>query len=280
MTEKYELLSSSDDLHQLEKNTVLVTKELGGVKIMPSGIVVLNNNKNTLASDGMFSYSASVRKLLTTYMRTNYPQLQFTIENGIYVLPSNENSTQGFVYIFILVNGDAITPKILNELKQVGMNIVAQTVNTESLFAKQVEPDDFHVDPEKINCLEDSIEEMKKKLPSKVSEGSFTVGLGIDSKEAITVESFKAADNEKKDPIDVSGDGKTSGFNEDKNVIHIYPIINGKQEDKAIDFHCRNTRLYPLVSKAYFEGKTLSYSAVMQLNGSKSQYVILDIVQE
>src|SRR5690554_5530070 len=169
-TKNYELLNSWDDLYQLEKNTVLVTKELASVKITTNGVVILDNNKNKLASDGMFDYSTSVRKLLTTYMTTNYPQLQFTIENGMYVLPSSENSAQGFIYIFILVNGDAITPKILSELKQVAMNIVAQTVNTENLFDKQIEPDDFHVDPEKISCLEDSIEEMKKKLPSKLSE--------------------------------------------------------------------------------------------------------------
>jgi len=274
---EYELLNGLDDLYLLEKDAVLVTKELGGVKITPNGIVVLDHNKNKLASDGMFSYSTSVRKLVTTYMTTNYPQLQFTIENGIYVLPSSENSAQGFVYIFILVNGDGITPKILNELKQVAMNIVAQTVNTESLFGKQIEPDDFHVDPEKVLCLKGAIEEMKKNLPSKSSENSFTVGTGVDSKEAIAVESFKKAEFEKKEPIDVSGYGKTSGFNADKNVIHIYPIVNGKQLNTAIDFHCRNARLYLLVSKAYFNNAVLSYSAVMHMNGSKAQNVKLDL---
>ncbi len=277
MSENYELLDSSDDLYQLEKNTVLVTRELGDITILPSGILIINNNKNRLASDAMFDFATSVKAALITYMASNYPNLQFNIQNAMQALPSSANSDQGYFYIFTLIDGDSITAQIKSELKKVAMNITASVVNTESLFGAQIKPSDFEVEPEKMLCLEGSIEDIKKKLASKLSDKNLSIGTGINE-EQVVVESFKKAEFIKKEPTDISGYGVPMGYSLENNLIFIKPYINGELSNTTLHFHCANTRLHLVASKAYNDGKMLKYIASMHMDkNSKAKYLVSSI---
>lgn len=277
MTEKYELLSSSDDLHQLEKNTVLVTRELGDIKILPSGMLIINNNKNKLASDAMFNFATLVKTALITYIASNYTNLRLNIQNAMHALPSSANSKQGYFYIFTLVEGDNITAQINNELKKVAMSITASVVNTESLFSRQIKPSDYEVEPEKMLCIEGSIEDIKKKMASKLSDKNLSIGTGFNE-EQVVVESFKKAEFSKTEPTDISGYGLPMGYNIENNLIFIKPLIEGEPSKTTLSFRCSNTSLHLAASKAYNAAKMLKYVASMQTDkNSKTQYFVTAI---